>query len=91
MEKHDEFLILKQNNTLFFSKIFKNNTKAENVLKNLSNLEDMSNNKMIVYINNLFIVSIFMIGCSIFLFFIRKYRNDWKKDLIPFYIVNFLI
>lgn len=89
--KKEEHLRIKTNNTDFYETIFRNKTEAKIVFDNLSKVEEMKDDKIIVYLNNLFILSIVMIFCAIILFFLRKYRRDWNQDMVPFYIViNFI-
>jgi len=88
MRKKEEFRNYNNNDTQLYTNVILNKTDAKVIFDNLPTLETMRNDKIIVYLNNLLILSIFMIICSVILFFLRKYRKDWKQDMVPFYMVN---
>ena len=88
MKKNEIIRLIMNNNTLLYDNLFVNKTYAGFVLKDLKEVEGMIGNKIIVHMNNLLIMSLFMIGCAIILFFLRVYRKDWKQDMVPFYMVN---
>ena len=88
MKKNEIIRLIMNNNTLLYDHLFVNKTYAGLVLEDLKEVEGMIGNKIIVHMNNLLIMSLFMIGCAIILFFLRVYRKDWKQDMVPFYMVN---
>lgn len=87
MSKKERIREVIQNKTELYNEIFLNKTLANDVFENLPKIEGMKNDKIIVYLNNLLILSMFMIACAVILFFLRKYNKDWKKDMVPFYMV----
>ncbi len=89
MLKKEKIREVIHNKTRLYEEIFLNKTLVQDVFENLPKIEGMKDDKIIVYLNNLLILSIVMIGCAVILFFLRKYNMDWKKDMVPFYMVIF--
>jgi len=78
---------LLNNNTKLYLTLFKNQTEALDFIPNVKALENLKNDKIVVYLNFIFSISIIMVISSLYLFFMREYRKDWKKDMKRFYIV----
>lgn len=76
------------NNTKLYLTLFKNQTEALKFIPNIKSLENLQNDKIVVYLNYIFVISFIMVISALYLFFMREYRKDWKKDIMRFYIVN---
>lgn len=86
MKKRENLTIYKDEIIGFYKQVYNDTSDAEffDNLKKITNYKP----KIIVYINNLFIVSCMKLISALLVFLLRKYRKNWKKDMVPYFMVN---